>query len=151
MSPEEREEARRARASGKLPGMRLPGEASSSNIEAPPTLGVPVSEPEVPRETLAAPPVGFRFAPRRPEIIGTPRVYILDEDWATEYEGSETFRQLWVDCHNPEGHWPVGIQLIQNKIYLDGKLCVPENRTESLLLAISPNHSRRRCAVFFSR
>ena len=72
MSPEEREEARRESASGKLPGMRLPGEASSSNIEAPPTLGVPVSEPEVPREPRAAPPVGFRFAPRRPEIISTP-------------------------------------------------------------------------------
>ena len=29
----------------------------------------------------------------------------------------------------------MGIQLIQNKLYLDGKLCVPENRTEPLLLA----------------
>ena len=69
MSPEEREEVCRERASGELPGMRLPGEVSSSNTEAPPTLGVPISEPEVLRETMAAPPVGFRFASRRQKLL----------------------------------------------------------------------------------
>ena len=40
-----------------------------------------------------------------------------------------------METRTPEAPWPVGVQLVQEKMYRDGKLCVPKDRTAPLLLA----------------
>jgi hypothetical protein len=135
MTPEEREALTRERR-GLRPDERLPrpegglfeGEGHSSFEEVDESGETPAP----PRPVL---PPGFRVAPRRPVIGSTPTVYILDEDWTESYSRSETFQHVWQDCHDPDPVWPNEVQLVQAKLYQGGKLCVPENRGEALILA----------------
>ncbi len=69
-------------------------------------------------------------------MVGSNRVvYILDEDWTDSYAQSRAFQQAWKDCTEVDAPWPKGMQLIHKKLYLEGRLCVPEDRVEAVLLA----------------
>ena len=81
------------------------------------------------------PPLGFRFAPRRPAVGSTQTGYILDENWSESYRTSAYFADTWRECHTPSESWPAGVQVVEDKLYQDAKLCVPEDRAEALLMA----------------
>ena len=78
---------------------------------------------------------GFRNAPHRPVVTANPSVYVLDEDWSQNCLTPEEFKQSWLWCHDPDAMWPHDVQLLQGKLYKGGKLCVPEDRVEAMLLA----------------
>ena len=91
----------------------------------------------LPTPDPARPPAGFRFTPRRPEVGSTQNVYILDEEWGANYEKSDDFKADWINCHRGGTmSWPPDVQLFRNKLYKNGKLCVPDDRAEPVLLAL---------------
>ena len=53
-------------------------------------------------------------------------INVLDEDWSQDYEGSACWVATWRATQNPEGTWPPGIKVWQNKMYWAERLCVPE-------------------------
>ena len=48
-------------------------------------------------------------------------------DWGLEYQHSPSFSQLWKDIQGLVETWPSGVQICKEKIYQDGRLCVPES------------------------
>ncbi|EPS66700.1 hypothetical protein M569_08075, partial [Genlisea aurea] len=114
-----------------------PPETSPTEENSPVEIATP-SAPEPPAEVRPQAPQGFRFAPARPQppqVGSTRTIFVLDENWAENYAASEHFSEWWKACNEPHGAWPSGVQLLDQKLYLEGKLCVPENRVTAVLLA----------------
>ena len=67
---------------------------------------------------------------------------VLDISWATDYENSLSFSGIWKATQDPTSPWPARIQLHGNKLYLNNKLCVPENLLHRVLWSfhISSGH-----------
>ena len=75
--------------------------------------------------------------PRPPTLsypnTGIAQPLLLDHEgvlfipWGPEYAQSAHFSPLWNTLQNPVINWPTGVQMQKDKIYLDGKLCVPES------------------------
>ena len=89
LTPDQRARLEEERAGD--PRSRLP-----SAIEPGPSLETPAHPPGV--EIATAPPPGFRFATRRPEVGSGTSVYILGEKWTDIYVRSNAFQQIWNDC-----------------------------------------------------
>jgi hypothetical protein len=63
-----------------------------------------------------------------------PRPPLMSRDWSADYETSPCWGGLWYDCHdNINEEWPEGISIYSEKIYVDGKLAIPEDLVEELI------------------
>jgi hypothetical protein len=51
-------------------------------------------------------------------------------DWDTYYQNCPIFFHIWLNCHDPNAEWPKGIRLAENRMYHDGKLCLPQKLTQ---------------------
>ena len=60
---------------------------------------------------------------------------MLDQAWAEHYVASPQWAEVWDQTHSPKGRWPKHIRLIGDKLYLDGKLCLPESLVLNVLAA----------------
>ena len=57
----------------------------------------------------------------------------MDEDWGPHYTSSAEFGATWLTIRTPGAAWPQGHQLHRDKLYLHGKLCVPETLVHRVL------------------
>ena len=53
-------------------------------------------------------------------------VPVMNENWTGPYTRSEYFEQMWSDKNDSSLPWHPGLQVHQGKLFLWGKLCVPE-------------------------
>ena len=61
---------------------------------------------------------------------------VLDEDWTTDYQKSEMWGDWWEAAHTDDEPWPENVQIHHRKMYLSGKLCVPESLSARLIRAL---------------
>ena len=62
--------------------------------------------------------------------------YVLDENWSEAYQNSEMWKDMWATAHNQGEPWPEGVRILQNKMYLSDKLCVPETVSHRLMRSL---------------
>ena len=58
-----------------------------------------------------------------PEFLTVPQMEICS--WGDQYRICPFFGEPWDFIHNDPADWPEGYQLIQGKLYLAGRLCIP--------------------------
>ena len=61
------------------------------------------------------------------------RTNVMDENWSGHYMNCETFHGLWDAVHEEGTAWPKGVQIMGDKIHLNGKLCVPQGLVDRVL------------------
>ena len=87
--------------------------------------------------------LGFRFAtPRDRSQLethpGTPP-HIMDSDWTESYRSSAEWSEAWQKAHDQDGEWPANYQLREGRMFLEGKLCVPESLVADVLASLHEN------------
>ena len=55
------------------------------------------------------------------------RTSVMDADWATAYANSACWAADWQLVNAPGPDWPKGVKVFGNKMFLEEKLCVPED------------------------
>ncbi len=133
LTPEEREQLIATRNGRRR--WRPPKPHPTPEIQEEEPEGPTFVEPgEFPTAIEIQPPTRSRPTLPKPTVGGSDR-YILDENWSESYETCPHFGPIWQACHDPTKPWPQGIQVLSNKMYEDGRLCVPENKVEGTLWA----------------
>lgn len=61
------------------------------------------------------------------ESPAKPQGHVLDENWISSYEASPHFQDIWAQVQGSTLDWPEGVQKLDDKLYYQGKLVVPEN------------------------
>ena len=134
MTSEEREAARAQRVER---GRRIPPPAERR--EPPPT-----PTPTTSGEEASAKVPNRAYHPHPHQALHCRWVSVLHRDdpyLAPPRQLSESdrtsayFAKTWRECHTPSESWPVGVQVVEDKLYQDAKLCVLEDRAEALLMA----------------
>lgn len=71
--------------------------------------------------------------PEPPSPMDTTQPHSMEEDWTTAYGNSKEFKIEWFRTHGHVERWPQGVQLLQGKMYKQGRLCMPESKVEQVL------------------
>ena len=78
----------------------------------------------------------------RPSITGEssqttefPPITVLDKSWEEPYTESSHWCDFWDQTHGSRGSWPPHVRLFGDKMYFEGRLCVPENLVFNVLAA----------------
>ena len=108
-----------------------PQEPSSSSAAPAPPPPRPVRPPRVDQEAMATPNTA---ASRLPPLTDDPGK-IFDLEWDAWYELCPKWEPAWSQIHDENGDWPIGFQLLDGKLFLDGKLCVSLGLTRDVVRA----------------
>ena len=60
---------------------------------------------------------------------------MLDQSWKEHYTNTSHWCDFWDQTHGSRGSWPPHVRLFGDKMYFEGRLCVPENLVFNVLAA----------------
>ena len=78
-------------------------------------------------------PARASLGDKRPKRPPRGKEVLADKDWWEAYALSPTFQNVWQDTQKPAGPWPAGYVVRGEKLYHEGRLCIPEAKLERLL------------------
>ena len=86
----------------------------------------------------------FRFLKTNPlqrrfGVQGEDLQKVLAQDWSVDYQTSEHWAETWKVIQSESGDWPTNVLVWQHKIFVEGKLAVPERLSAWVVMA---QHSR---------
>ena len=55
------------------------------------------------------------------QTLSVPREGVMNMDWSSAYQQSPYFEEVWDTIPTPVENWLLGVQLQNDKIYLDGR------------------------------
>ena len=59
---------------------------------------------------------------------------VMDEDWKGFYQSCDCFHELWEAVNDCQGEWPDHVQLMGDKLYRNGKLCIPMELVDRIIM-----------------
>jgi len=85
---------------------------------------------------ISAPPAPPALGPNNePATAQLGNCGVMEENWASAYDGCYWFGELWRATQDPAKEWPWGVQVDHGKLYQEGKLCIPSELVPRVIRA----------------